>query len=115
MGSDLGGTRTALPHRAKTLVNEMTRVLAPHTVANSYAERWIGTVRRELLDRTIILGSGHLRALLSDYLEHYNTHRPHRALRQRAPTSGEVLAYRTGQPIRRHTCGRLINEYRQAA
>jgi putative transposase len=89
----------------------------PHTpVANSYAERWIGTVRRELLDRTIILGSGHLRALLSDYLEHYNTHRPHRALRQRAPTSGEVLAYRTGQPIRRHmTCGRLINEYRQAA
>jgi putative transposase len=85
-------------------------------VANSYAERWIGSVRRECLDRTIILGSGHLRALLTDYVEHYNTHRPHRALRQRAPSGPEVVEFRLGRPIQRHAnCNGLINEYRQAA
>ena len=89
----------------------------PYTpVANSYAERWIGTVRRELLDRTIVLGAGHLRNLLHDYVEHYNRHRPHRSLDQQAPDRGNVVEFRTGQPIRRHaTYNGLINEYRQAA
>ena len=44
------------------------------------------------------------------------THRPHRSLGQRAPHNAEVVAYRPGQPIRRHpTCAGLINQYRQAA
>jgi hypothetical protein len=52
----------------------------------------------------------HLDRLLRDYVEHYNTHRPHRALRQRAPNNGEVVEYRAGRPIRRHsTCHGLIN------
>ena len=58
----------------------------PYTpVANAYAERWVGTVRRELLDRTLIWNRRHLEQLLRDYVEHYNTHRPHRSLGQRAP------------------------------
>ena len=58
----------------------------PYTpVANSYAERWVGTVRRELLDRTLIWNRGQLEQLLRDYIEHYNGHRPHRSLGQRAP------------------------------
>jgi putative transposase len=85
-------------------------------VANAFAERWVGTVRRELCDRTLIWNRRHLEQLLRDYVEHYNTHRPHRSLRQRAPDDHVVVAYRPGQPIRRHaTCGGLINEYRQAA
>jgi putative transposase len=85
-------------------------------VANAYAERWVGTVRRELCDRTLIWNRGHLEHLLRDYLEHYNTHRPHRSLGQRAPNTRDVVAYRPGQSIRRHpTCGGLINQYRQAA
>ena len=89
----------------------------PYTpVANAYAERWIGTVRRELLDRTLVWNRGQLDQLLRDYVEHYNTHRPHRSLEQRAPDDAELVEYRYGQPIRRHpTCAALINEYRQAA
>jgi len=89
----------------------------PHApVANAYAERWVGTVRRELLDRTLIWNRPQLERLLREYVEHYNTHRPHRTLGQRAPDDHDVVAYRPGQPIRRHpTCNGLINEYRQAA
>ena len=57
-----------------------------------------------------------LAQLLREYIEHYNTHRPHRSLGQRAPNDTEVVEYRPGQPIRQHqTCNGLINEYRQAA
>jgi putative transposase len=85
-------------------------------IANAYAERRIGTVRRELLDRTLIWNRGQLEQLLRDYIEHYNTHRPHRSLGQRAPDNADVVAYRPGQPTRRHpTCGGLINEHRHAA
>jgi putative transposase len=85
-------------------------------VANAYAERWVGTVRRELLDRTLIWNRQHLERLLREYVEHYNTHRPHRSLSQRAPGDRNVAEYRPGQPIRRHpTCSGLVNEYRRAA
>jgi putative transposase len=89
----------------------------PYTpVANAYAERWVGTVRRELCDRTLIWNQRHLQQLLVEYVEHYNAHRPHRSLGQRAPNTAEAVEYRPGQPIRRHaTCNGLINEYRQAA
>ncbi len=89
----------------------------PYTpVANAYAERWVGTVRRELLDRTLIWNRRQLRQLLRDYIEHYNTHRPHRSLEQRAPDHRGVVEYRPGQPIRRHaSCGGLINQYHHAA
>jgi putative transposase len=49
--------------------------------ANAYAERWVGTVRRECLDRILITGERHLAAVLDTYTTHYNGHRPHRALR----------------------------------
>jgi putative transposase len=55
-----------------------TPVRAPQV--NAYAERWVGTVRRELLDRMLILGCRQLRAVLAEYAGHYNGHRPHRAL-----------------------------------
>jgi putative transposase len=89
----------------------------PYTpVANAYAERWIGSARRELLDRTLIWNRRQLEQLLQEYVEHYNTHRPHRTLGQRTPTDNVVVEYRPGQPIRRYpTCNGLINEYRQAA
>ena len=88
-------------------------------VANSFAERWIGTLRRELLDRTIIWNQRQLQRLLTDYIEHYNGHRPHRALQQQAPTApprheGEVPSP-TAEAIRLPRCDGLINEYQNAA
>jgi hypothetical protein len=60
-----------------------TPVRAPR--ANGIAERWIGTVRRELLDRILIINRRHLMAVLAEYVAHFNDHRPHRALSQAAP------------------------------
>jgi putative transposase len=60
-----------------------TPVRAPQ--ANAIAERWIATVRRELLDRMLIINRRHLTAVLTEYVAHFNDHRPHRALGQAAP------------------------------
>jgi putative transposase len=86
--------------------------------ARAHAERWVGTVRRECLDRLLILGRRHLHYVLVAYMRHYNEHRPHRALGQRAPLSNQ-------RPIadvidldgvrRRDLLGGLIHEYRVAA
>jgi putative transposase len=54
-----------------------TPVRAPR--ANAYAERWVGTVRREVLDRMLIFRSRQLRSVPAEYADHYNGHRPHRA------------------------------------
>jgi transposase InsO family protein len=53
---------------------------------NAICERLVGTLRRELLDRVLILGPAHLRAVLAEYQEHYNTARPHQGIAQRIPT-----------------------------
>ncbi|MBO3747545.1 integrase core domain-containing protein [Streptosporangiaceae bacterium NEAU-GS5] len=52
---------------------------------NAICERVIGTLRRELLDRILILGEQHLALVLSDYLIHYNGHRPHQSRQQQPP------------------------------
>jgi putative transposase len=57
--------------------------------ANAFAERWVGTVRRELLDRMLLLGRRHLEIALLGYVAHYHQHRPHQALGQ-APPQGAV-------------------------
>ena len=60
-----------------------------HTVftaaGNTICERIIGTLRRELFDRLLIVNEHHLRRVLTEYLRHYNAARPHRALGQLAP------------------------------
>ena len=84
--------------------------------ANAFAERWVRSVRHELLDRTIIWNERQLRALLEEYVRHYNEHRPHRSLGQRAPACGDVAVIGQVEPIQRQSsCGGLINEYRTAA
>jgi Integrase core domain len=84
--------------------------------ANAYAERWVRSVRHELLDRTLIWNQQQLRRLLDDYVEHYYSHRPHRSLGQRAPNGPTAAAIGSGQPIQLlTTCAGLINEYRPAA
>lgn len=92
-----------------------TPVRAPR--ANAIAERWIGTVRRELLDRILILNHRHLEAVLAEYVAHFNGHRPHRALHQAAPL--RTLPQPASPPDlrlrRRDRLGGLIHEYAQVA
>jgi len=88
-------------------------------VANAFAERWIGSLRRELLDRTLIWNRRQLEGLITDYVEHYNTHRPHRSLHQRPPHADQETGADTPPPpiqvVRTTRCNGLINEYRKAA
>jgi putative transposase len=92
-----------------------TPVRAPR--ANAIAERFVGTIRRELLDRILIINQRHATALLGQYERHYNDHRPHRTLRQAAPL--RPLPHRTTTEIhnvrRRDQVGGLIHEYQQVA
>ena len=97
----------------------LTAVQAPRM--NATCERLVGTLRRELLDRVLILSEQHLRAVLAEYQAHYNTARPHQGIAQRVPDD-ELDAARTAvtdvdsQQIRRKAVlGGLINEYAYAA
>ena len=85
-------------------------------VANCYIERWFGTLRRELLDRTIVWNEARLQRLIDDYVAHYNRHRPHRSLGQQPPTAATVLSFRARSPVIVTTrCNGLIHEYRHAS
>jgi len=75
-----------------------TPVRAPR--ANAIAERFVGSIRREHLDKMIILNSGHARRVLTEYEAHYNTHRPHRSLRPGRTTTGPPT--RASRPGRTH-------------
>ncbi len=57
---------------------------------NATCERLVGTLRRELLDRVLILGEAHLRAVRAEYQLHYNTAPPHQGIAQRAPQTTNV-------------------------
>jgi putative transposase len=83
--------------------------------ANSFAERFVGTLRRECLDHILILGEGHLRQVLADFASHYNEHRPHQSLRQEPPRPPGRAVDITARIEHRHVFGGLISEYRRAA
>jgi transposase InsO family protein len=92
-----------------------TPVRAPR--ANAIAERFVGTIRRELLDRLLIINQRHAAAVLYEFEHHYNDHRPHRALGQAAPS--RPLPRRPTTEIhnieRRNRLGGLVHEYQQVA
>ena len=87
--------------------------------ANAFAERWVGTVRRDCLDWLLIASRRQLERVLRVYVEHYNTHRPHRALGLRPPAPTPRLHLADASPPnqiqRRERLGGLINEYARAA
>jgi transposase InsO family protein len=86
--------------------------------ARAHAERWVGSVRRECLDRLLIVGRRHLEQVLVAYIRHFNEHRPHRALGQLPPLNDEQPSADVidlDRLRRRDLLGGLIHEYQLAA
>jgi putative transposase len=85
--------------------------------ANTFAERWVGTIRRELLDRLLIVGPRQLDRVLAVYVAHSNQHRPHRALGQQPPLASAIPPAPSTVPqvVHRDRLGGLIHEYAQVA
>jgi transposase InsO family protein len=87
--------------------------------ANAYAERWVRTVRAECLDWTLIWNRQHLQRVLTRYVEHYNTGRPHRGIDLDVPVPAPVATL-AALPVasrveRIDVLGGLIHEYHRAA
>ena len=88
--------------------------------ANAYSQRWVRTVRSEVIDRMLIAGPWHPRAVLDEYVGHFNQHRPHRARNLRPPDHDAsitvpVTDLAVARIRRRKVLGGLIHEYERVA
>ncbi|QIZ37955.1 integrase core domain-containing protein [Saccharopolyspora sp. ASAGF58] len=127
LGDDVTEFRFLIRDRAGQFTASFDAILAdvdirvaktpPHCLrANCFAERFVRTVRAELTDRMLIFGERHLRAVLAEYVRHYNGRRPHRARELRPPRSSHPVANLSHKRIKtRPVLDGLINEYERAA
>jgi len=102
----------------EVFVSEGTRVIktpvrSPR--ANAYAERFVGTARRECLDWTLVFSGHHLEGVLTEFVDHYNKARPHRGVDVVAPIALQPASDTTAAIERVDRLGGLIHEYRRAA
>jgi transposase InsO family protein len=95
---------------------EVVRTLIRAPRANAFAERWVGTARRECLDHVLIFRRRHLQAVLGAYVEHYNRARPHRSLDLQPPHPGlDSETMRFTKVRHRDVLGGVIHEYHRRA
>lgn len=95
-----------------------TRFCAPQ--ANGVAERFVRTARAECLNRLLVLNQEHLERILDVFVDHYNRHRPHRALsltpaEARRPSVDSTAAAGEARVVRRDRLGGVVHEYVLAA
>jgi len=83
--------------------------------ANAVAERFVRTIRTECLDHLLVVSRGHLEAVVSEYLHHYNQARPHRSLALDQPIPRPATTTADGTIVRRDVLGGIIHEYDIAA
>jgi transposase InsO family protein len=87
--------------------------------SNAYTERWVRTARTECLDWILVRNRRHLEGILTQYIEHYNTARPHRGIGLNVPVAEAEPTSASIEQIRRvertDVLGGLIHEYRHAA
>ncbi|MFG1710822.1 integrase core domain-containing protein [Nonomuraea sp. M3C6] len=83
---------------------------------NAIMERWVGSVRREILDRILVINAAHLRTVLAEYEAHFSEHRPHRALDQASPLRALPEPIDADITVtRRDRLGGLLHKYSQVA
>ncbi|MCH7848566.1 MAG: transposase [Planctomycetes bacterium] len=82
---------------------------------NGYAERVIGSIRRECLDHIIVLNEAHLIRVLGEYFKYYHSDRPHQSLDGNSPTRREVETPDQGRVVAEPVLGGLHHRYRRAA
>jgi hypothetical protein len=104
--------------RSEGIATIQTPVRAP--TANAIAERLVRTIRAECLDWLLIVNRRHLERVLRVFVEHYNSHRPHRSLNLEPPhpktrTLRTVSSSASAGIERRDRLGGLLHEYNHAA
>jgi transposase InsO family protein len=83
---------------------------------NAIMERWVGSARREILDRILVMDERHLRTVLAECETYFNEHRPHRALSQASPLRALPDPVDADIKVtRRDRLGGLLHEYAQVA
>ncbi len=78
--------------------------------ANAFAERWIRSVREECLDKVLIINQAHLRQVMREYREFFNTARPHQGIEHQIPNP--KISHETSGPVRcRPVLGGILHDY----
>ena len=102
--------------RQARLLDIREAVIAPRSPwQNAYAERVIGSLRRECLDHVVVVGERHLLGILSKYVDYYNRTRTHLSLAKDAPESRSVQPPSQGRVVAVPRVGGLHHEYRRRA
>ena len=89
--------------------------LAGTPLQNAYAERLIGSIRRECLDHVIVLNEDHLKRVLRSYFSYYHQWRTHLALDMDCPEPREIQSAETGEVIEVPEVGGLHHHYERRA
>ena len=91
-------------------------LIAPRSPSqNPYAERLIGSIRRECLDHVIVLNEDHLHRILAEYFEYYHQARAHLSLDRNSPIPRQVCPPEQGKVVARAYLGGLHHCYTRAA
>jgi putative transposase len=106
--------RRARDREPATVIGWHHRGFARSPWQNGYAERFVGTLRRELLDHVIVFGERHLLRLVRQHASYYNEDRPHMALGRDAPITRAVQPP-SGKVVSLPRVGGLHHRYSRAA
>jgi len=101
----------AFDARVENLGIEQLRITPRSPWQNGHAERWVGTLRRELLDHVVVLGERHLLRMVRDYVGYYNADRPHMAIARDAPVARAVERRDSGRVVAHARLGGLHHRY----